>query len=248
MKKLLSIVVMAVLLSSSITAQESKSQFTINTRAWSTNYWTTILYNLTQGAIVHWALGDDRVADAIIPDAELVFPIGIVKEGFRDPYNIYGPYHRAFSNPFKRPGDFGVGLDASFVPSTVGVYAGVYYKSQELCFIPSDQNLRANYLQPRIGLVIGKNRKAIEAGVFYDQALSCTGTWNAWGYPHKEMIQDGWGIDFSFSLTNRDGDQKNLLTFSMPLHNLLNESYADGMLKGLNRRVAYLMFSHRIVF
>ena len=248
MKKLLSIVVMAVLLSSSITAQESKSQFTINTRAWSTNYWTTILYSLTQGAIVHWALGDDRVADAIIPDAELVFPIGIVKEGFRDPYNIYGPYHRAFSNPFKRPGDFGVGLDASFMPSTVGVYAGVYYTRQELCFIPSDQNLRANYLQPRIGLVIGKNRKAIEAGVFYDQALTCTGTWNAWGTPHKEMIQDGWGIDFSFSLTNRDGDQKNLLTFSMPLHNLLNESYAEGMTKGLNRRVAYLMFSHRIVF
>ena len=34
----------------------------------------------------------------------------------------------------------------------------------------------------------------------------------------------------------------------MPLHNFLNDNYAGGMTKGLNRRVAYLMFTHRIVF
>ena len=67
MKKLLSIVIMAVLLATSVSAQENKCQFTLNTRAWSTNYWTTILYGIAQSAVVHWALDDNPVAEAIIP-------------------------------------------------------------------------------------------------------------------------------------------------------------------------------------
>ena len=248
MKKTLSIVAMAVLLTSSISAQESKCQFTVNTRAWTTNYWTNILYNIAQGAIVHWALDGNTIAEAIIPDADLVFPIGIAKEGFVNSYDIYGPYHRAFSNPFKQLGDYGIGLDASCMTTNVGMYAGIYYKSQELCFKTGDENLRGNYLQPRAGLIFGKDRKAFEVGVFYDEPLSCTGSFQYWGNPNKEMIQGGLGLDFAFSLTNRDGNQKNLLTFSMPLHNFLNDNYAGGMTKGLNRRVAYLMFTHRIVF
>ena len=239
---------MAVLLAASVSAQETNSHFTVNTRAWTTNYWTNIIYNIAQGAIVHWALDDNKIADALIPGGDLVFPIGIAKQGFVDPYDIYGPYHRAFSNPFKQLGDFGIGLDASWMSSLAGVYAGIYYKSQELCFKPGNENLRGNYLQPRAGLIFGKDRKAFEIGVFYDDPLSCTGSWQYWGTPNKEMIQGGWGLDFAFSLTNRDGDQKNLITFSMPLHNLLNEDYAGGMTKGLNRRVAYLMFTHRVVF
>ena len=148
MKKALLIVAMAVIMATGASAQETKkptkSQFTINTRAWSTNYWSTLLYNIA------------------------AFPIGMGKEGFADPNDIYGPYHRAFGTPFKRLGDFSIGLDASWVPSIVGVYAGAYYKSQEICFMANDQNLRGNYFQPRAGLVIGGQRTALEAGVFYD--------------------------------------------------------------------------------
>ena len=248
MKKLLSIVVMVVMFASSVSAQESKCQFTINTRAWTTNYWTNILYNIAQGAIVYWALDDNKIADAVIPSADLVFPIGIAKEGFAAPYDIYGPYHRAFSNPFKQLGDYGIGLDASCMTTNVGMYAGVYYKSQELCFKTGDENLRGNYFQPRAGLIFGKDRKAFEMGVFFDEPLSCTGSFQYWGTPNKEMIQGGWGLDFAFSLTSRDNKYKNMITFSMPLHNFLNEDYGGGLLKGFNRRVGYIMLTSRIVF
>lgn len=244
MKKVLSIVVMAVLLASSVSAQESKCQFTLNTRAWSTNYWTTILYNIAQGAIVHWALDDNHAAEMIIPDADLVFPIGIAKQGFEMPHDIYGPYHRAFSNPFKQLGDFGIGLDASCMTTNVGFYAGVYYKSQELCFKTLDMTIRGNYFQPRAGLIFGKDRKAFEVGVFYDEPLSCSFNPATYATADKENIQGGMGLDFAFSLTSRDGDQKNLITFSMPLHSFLNpEVYTN-----TNRRIAYLMFTHRVVF
>ena len=244
MKKILSIVTMTVLLASSLSAQESKCQFTINTRAWTTNYWTNILYNIAQGAIVHWALDDNNIADAVIPDVDLVFPIGIAKEGFNPPHDIYGPYHRAFSNPFKQLGDYGIGLDASCMVTNVGMYAGLYYKSQELCFKTLDMTIRGNYFQPRAGLIFGKDRKAFEIGFFYDEPLSCSFTPTTAGDADKENIQGGWGLDFAFSLTNRDGNQKNLITFSMPLHSFLNPA----IYTNTNRRVAYLMLTHRIVF
>ena len=247
MKKLLSIVIMAVLLATSVSAQENKCQFTLNTRAWSTNYWTTILYGIAQSAVVHWALDDNPVAEAIIPGGDLVFPVGIAKQGFVDPYDIYGPYRRALKNPFKYLGDFGIGLDASCMTSLVGFYAGAYYKSQELCFKPGNENLRGNFFQPRAGIILGKDRKAFEVGAFYDHPLSCTGSWQYWGTPDKEMIQCGWGLDFSLSLTNRDNTVKNMLTFSLPLHNLINENYGGGILQGLNRRVGYIMLTSRIV-
>ena len=235
---------MAVLLAASLSAQETKCQFTINTRAWTTNYWTNILYNIAQGAIVYWALDENPVADAIIPDADLVFPIGIAKEGFETPHDIYGPYHRAFSNPFKQLGDFGIGLDASWMTTNVGLYAGAYYKSQELCFKTLDMTIRGNYFQPRAGLILGKDRKAFEVGVFYDEPLSCSINPATYATADKENIQGGMGLDFSFSLTSRDGTQKNLITFSMPLHSFLNPK----VYPNTNRRVAYIMLTSRIVF
>ena len=247
MKKVLSIVVMAVLIASSVSAQESKCQFTLNTRAWTTNYWTTILYGITNMAIVDWALDGNEMADIIIPDGDLVFPIGMGKQGFTDVYDIYGPYHRAFGNPFKHLGDCGIGLDASCMTSLVGFYAGAYYKSQELCFKYDESNLRGNYLQPRAGLIFGKDRKAFEAGVFYDHPLSCTGSWNGWGTPNKDMIQGGWGLDFAFSYTDHENTSRFIISFSMPLHNLLNENYDGGALKGFNRRVGYIMLTSRII-
>lgn len=248
MKKGLLIVSMAVLMAAGVSAQETKSQITVNTRAWSTNYWTTLLYNIARDAVSYFAFDNDPTLEAIIPDADLVFPIGMAKEGFVDPMDIYGPYHRAFSNPFKQFGDWGVGLDVSWVPTMVGIYAGAYYKSQEICFTIDDQNLRGNYFQPRAGLVLGGQQKAFEVGAYYDNVLSCTGTSHLLGTPDKEMLQSGWGLDFAFSYTNKIGNHKSLLMFSMPLHNFINENYAGGLTKGLVRKVGYIMLTHRIVF
>ena len=220
-----------------VSAQETKtptkSQFTINTRAWSSNYWTTLLYNIARDAVTYLVFDNNPAIEAAIPSADLAFPIGMGKEGFADPNDIYGPYHRAFGTPFKRLGDFSIGLDASWVPSVVGVYAGAYYKSQEICFMANDQNLRGNYFQPRAGLVIGGKSTALEAGVFYDYTVGCTGTSQVFGTPNKDMIASGLGLDFAISYANNANSRKVLLMFSMPLHNFLNEDYT-----GLHRRHA----------
>ena len=249
MKKTLLIVIMTVLLTAGASAQTTRQQFTFNTRTWSTNYWTTLLYNLAHSAVVHFAFDgnstDSLIVESILPSSDLVFPIGMAKAGFEAPmHDIYGPYHRAFSNPFKRIGDYGIGLDMSWKPVSIGIYAGAYFKSQEICFMPNDESLRGFYFQPRAGLVMGGNKHALEAGVFYDKVVGCGGTWEA---RNIEMLQSGWGLDFALSRTVAKGRHKTMLMFSMPLHNFFNTAYADGSLKNVHRRVGYIMLTHRVV-
>lgn len=249
MKKTLLIVIMTVLLTAGASAQTTRQQFTFNTRTWSTNYWTTLLYNLAHSAVVHFAFDgnstDSLIVESILPSSDLVFPIGMAKAGFEAPmHDIYGPYHRAFSNPFKRIGDYGIGLDMSWKPVSIGIYAGAYFKSQEICFMPNDESLRGFYFQPRAGLVLGGKEHALEAGVFYDKVVGCGGTWEA---RNIEMLQSGWGLDFALSRTVAKGRHKTMLMFSMPLHNFFNNAYADGSLKNVHRRVGYIMLTHRVV-
>ncbi len=249
MKKTLLIVIMTVLLTAGASAQTTRQQFTFNTRTWSTNYWTTLLYNLAHSAVVHFAFDgnstDSLIVESILPSSDLVFPIGMAKAGFEAPmHDIYGPYHRAFSNPFKRIGDYGIGLDMSWKPVSIGIYAGAYFKSQEICFMPNDESLRGFYFQPRAGLVLGGKEHALEAGVFYDKVVGCGGTWEA---RNIEMLQSGWGLDFALSRTVAKGRHKTMLMFSMPLHNFFNTAYADGSLKNVHRRVGYIMLTHRVV-
>ena len=240
---------MTVLLTAGASAQTTRQQFTFNTRTWSTNYWTTLLYNLAHSAVVHFAFDgnstDSLIVESILPSSDLVFPIGMAKAGFEAPmHDIYGPYHRAFSNPFKRIGDYGIGLDMSWKPVSIGIYAGAYFKSQEICFMPNDESLRGFYFQPRAGLVLGGKEHALEAGVFYDKVVGCGGTWEA---RNIEMLQSGWGLDFALSRTVAKGRHKTMLMFSMPLHNFFNTAYADGSLKNVYRRVGYIMLTHRVV-
>ena len=249
MKKTLLIVIMTVLLTAGASAQTTRQQFTFNTRTWSTNYWTMLLYNLAHSAVVHFAFDgnstDSLIVESILPSSDLVFPIGMAKAGFEAPmHDIYGPYHRAFSNPFKRIGDYGIGLDMSWKPVSIGIYAGAYFKSQEICFMPNDESLRGFYFQPRAGLVLGGKEHALEAGVFYDKVVGCGGTWEA---RNIEMLQSGWGLDFALSRTVAKGRHKTMLMFSMPLHNFFNTAYADGSLKNVHRRVGYIMLTHRVV-
>lgn len=245
------------------TNASAQGNITLNSRAWSTNYWTTILYNVAQGFTVGM-LGSHSHADSLaiatlLPGADLVFPVGMAKEGFTDYTDIYGPYHRAFATPFKKMGDFCVGIDASWTPTFVGLYAGVFFKSQELVFKTNDQNLRSFYFQPRGGLVITFEDLSIEGGVFYDKVVGCSGNLNdeAWGNfiatPDKGMLSDGLGLDFGVSY-NTSAHSKTVLMFSMPLHNFFNEGYEcrDALgnhfkpWEGYNRRVGYITLTHRI--
>ena len=229
-------------------AQKDDSQWTLNTRAWSTNYFTSMIGGAINILITDVILDSDEsdslTVDRILPFPSLVFPVGMKKDGFDDPYDIYGPYHRAFSNPFKHIGDYAVGLDVSWQPSTIGFYAGAYFKSQEIVYKnePRDgDNIRGFYFQPRAGLSFGGAKSTFEVGVFYDIPTGCTST--SLANPDKDILKEGLGLDFAF--TNFDkGDPTSLtLQFSMPLHDMFKENRGPGLGK---RRVGYIMLTRRI--
>ena len=112
--------------------------------------------------------------------------------------------------------------------------------------MPDDLNMRANYIQPRAGLLIGKNTLGFEVGTFYDKVVGCSGSYRP---TSKDMFLDGWGLDLALSFgSTRRSYSRTILRFSMPFHNFFNEAYADGSLNGMKRRVGYIMFSHRIFF
>ena len=265
MKKTLSMLVFATLLSANVSAQSSiknwsvtnYNEWTLNSRVWCTNYFTTLIYALAESSIKRYAADDrmtveidgkkvktsfsreqEQLFDRILPDPDLVFPIGLEKGGF-DNQDIYGPYHRAFSNPIKHIGDYAVGVDASYKPGYLGAYAGAYFKSQEICFKDNDDNLRGYYFQPRVGIVMGGYRQSFEAGVFYDVVAGCGGTVED---TNKDRIKGGLGLDFSFASNHKYS--KSLIQFSMPLHNFLNSSY-NGQ-AGMKRKVGYIMLTHRV--
>ena len=58
----------------------------------------------------------------------------------------------------------------------MGLYLGAFYKSQEIVFKTNDDHLRAFYFQPRAGLVFGRQKASLEAGVYYDMPISAYGT------------------------------------------------------------------------
>ena len=241
MKKTLAMMALALMITINTSAQGDKA-WTLNTRAWCTNYFTTVLFAVAETAVKEYAIDDESKAkktlDCIIPDPDLVFPVGMGKSGF-DGNDIYGPYHRAFSNPLKYIGDYAIGVDASWRESTLGFYAGAYFKSQEIVFKETDDNIRGFYIQPRAGFIMGSKKRAFEAGAFYDIVTSCGGSVQN---TDKKMLKGGFGLDFAFSSTDKKGN-KTLLQFSMPLHNFFDTSY-DGQ-SDLKRKVGYISLTQR---
>ena len=225
-------------------AQEACSDWTFNTRAWCTNYFTTVIYDFVEiglKSLFFKGNGNDSLwAERILPDAQIMFPIGMGKKGFEGATDIYGPYHRAFSNPFKHIGDYAVGLDVSYMPKTIGLYAGAYFKSQEIVYKQTDDNIRGFYFQPRVGLIGGDKELSFEAGVFYDVLTGCGGSMEN----DKDMLKGGWGLDFAISSTNKDGRSKFQIQFSMPLHNFLNDGFPGQ--EGMKRKVGYIALTERI--
>lgn len=223
----------------------AQSDWTLNTRAWCTNYFTSLIYNGIAEGIKHFVFGgntkDSLIIEHIIPKADLVFPIGMGKSGFDDPYNIYGPYHRAFGNPIKHIGDYAVGLDLSYKRSLVGIYVGAYFKSQEIVYKQTKDNLRGFYFQPRAGLMLGGKRGAFEAGVFYDVVTGCKSS--ASDELTKDVLKKGLGLDFAISSTDKKNRSQIVLQFSMPLHNFIDDTY-PGM-AGKKRKVGYIMGTRR---
>ena len=243
MKKTLVMVVAAMMATMSANAQTENSNWTLNTRAWSTNYFTSMIFGAVSESVCRLAFreneSDSLWAERIIPTPDLVFPIGMGKKGFEGDNNIYGPYHRAFGNPIKHIGDYGIGLDVSFKPSVLGFYAGAYFKSQEVEFKKTDLNIRGFYFQPRCGLVMGGKDMAIEAGVFYDVL---TGIGGSMPNTEKDMLKGGLGLDFGLSSIDKGG--RTVLQFSMPLHNFFNTDYHG--LEGVKRKVGYIMLTRRV--
>ncbi|MCR4582966.1 MAG: hypothetical protein K5764_05355 [Prevotella sp.] len=245
MKKLLSIVLLALTVSSTASAQNTNEEWTVNTRVWTTNYFTALIYDLAGELVKHYAFvnnpKDSILAERIIASSDLVFPIGMGKSGFSGEGDIYSAYHYALGTPFKRMGDWAVGVDVSYRPSAVGFYAGAYFKSQEIVFKHDNENLRGYYIQPRAGLIVGGESLAFEAGVFYDMVTGCGGSV---AVTEKDRLKGGLGLDFGISAKNKDGSDQYVLQFSMPLHNFLNPDYAGQ--QGMERKVGYIVVTRRI--
>lgn len=223
----------------------AQTGFSINTKVWTTNYWSHFIY-LPVYLVTDLLIEDPDAKDVyrcLMPNSSVAFPVGIEKKGFES-NDIYGPYHRAFSNPFKHLGDYSIGVDGSYKWRYFGLFAGVHFKSQEITFDDfTDKNLRGFYFQPRAGVIIGKTIM-VESGIFYDLVVDASGNLaNA----NKDMLSSGLGLDFAISF-ERDYNQSIGLKFMMPLHNFLNEKYRDGIPNGMKRRVGYIMISQRFVF
>ena len=85
MKKLLVLTIVTILSTANAAAQE-ESSWTLNTRAWSTNYFASSLESIAKELLLSFAFEDDnsdakKWADRIIPSTDLVFPIGFQKKG-----------------------------------------------------------------------------------------------------------------------------------------------------------------------
>ena len=249
MKKILSLVIVALMAITSLSAQGA---WTLNTRGWTTNYWTMLIYNTARNTVVVLTDGGDdedaQTLEFILPECDLVFPVSIEKAGFADPNDIRGPYYYAFGTPFKHVGDFAFGIDASWTPKAIGLYVGTFYKSQEIVFQPNDDHLRAFYFQPRAGLVFGRHKTTLEAGVYYDMPISAYGTpGSVYANADKTMFAEGLGLDFALGY-NITGNDRTIIQFSMPLHNFLNENHPSGLFTGMHRRLGYIMLTQRIIF
>lgn len=246
MKKFIILAALSLIIADNAVAQKTDGKWTLNTRVYTTNYFTSSIYNATQKLAKHFAFKghtqDSLWAERIIPDAELVLPVGMGKRGFKHSgQDIYGPYHYAFGNPFKHLGDYAIGIDASYKPGTLGFYAGAFYKSQEIVFKSTKDNLRGHYFQPRVGMMAGVDNTTIEAGIFYDVVTGCSGSV---ADTNRDRLKGGFGLDFGIGFSDRKKITKTTLTFSMPLHNFLNSSYAGQ--EGMKRKVGYFTLSHRI--
>ena len=248
MKKILLMLVILLITASSVKAQDKVSNWTFNTRGWTTNYWSGLIFGAIEQSVKHFIFDgnekDSLWAERLIPDLDLVFPIGMGKDGFeKGVNNIYGPYHHAFGHPFKHLGDYGIGIDASYKPSSVGVYAGAYFKSQAIHYKNSNSlvhgSLRGYYIQPRLGILIGGNDNQFEAGAFYDAVVGSGGTMPG---SDKDMLKSGFGLDFGFSHTS--GHSRHIIQFSMPLHNFLDTDFPGQ--KGMKRKVGYIMLTERV--
>lgn len=247
MKKIISITLSAILIFASIDANAQHSEFTLNNRAWSTNYFATMFYGVAAKIVKSTVfnripLAEEDLGERLLPEPSLVFPIALSK---RAPLPIYGVYHRAFKSPFKHLGDYGIGVDASYRKSLLGVYAGAYFKSQEIVFKGSKDNLRGYYIQPRVGFIVGADEfssTSFEVGVFYDAVAGCGGSV---ANKSKDRLQSGFGLDFALTIKDIKRNST-IVQFSMPLHSFLNKKY-EGQ-QGCNRKVGYFMLTERIIF
>lgn len=188
---------------------------------------------------------DSLTVARVLPDWTLAWPIGIEKEGF-DNNDIHTPYKKFMGIPFY-DGDYAFGIDFSYYsPWYIGFYSGTYIKSQEIIFKENDEHLRSFALQPRGGLSIHYKGIALEGGVFFDIIVGAGGNFKN---SNIEMLKNGLGLEFSLTLM---ADKKLLsITYSMPLHNFLNENYKDASganpFDGMKRRIGYIMLNYRFI-
>lgn len=238
MKKVLFISLLAV----SCIISHAQNQFSVTVNATTTNYWVATIGNALLSPINNHG-SDDEVLFSV--GWNYKFPVSVANnapDGFGE---MRGGYARAFSTPWKRVGDYSIGVTGSWanVDTPVGAYAGVNYKSNEVVFKDDDRNDRTHYISPEMGLRfrLGEYRGLlIEVGAAYDAVLSYNGKYHDYS---KDAVNSGICANMGIGLWGQSAAI--VIRYSHPTYNYYNQDFTpdNGItfpFKGVNRKLGYI--------
>lgn len=162
-------------------------------------------------------------------------------------------YAQTFANPFKRIGDFGIGLSIEdYSEIGIGYYTSLKYKSHEVAFKGTKLNDRARYISPEIGIrytpsdIDRRSGITIGAGVSYDWMLKYRGKMHDYG---NDAANSGFTASLSLGFCSREVEG---LSFSIkagiPLYNFYNKDFSpDGGIthpfKDVDRQIGHFTFT-----
>ena len=68
MKKILSMLVILLITASSVKAQDKVSNWTFNTRGWTTNYWSGLIFGAIEQSVKHFVFDGNSFSDSRLVD------------------------------------------------------------------------------------------------------------------------------------------------------------------------------------
>lgn len=237
MKKFLFTCVIAM----SCLASHAQDQFAITFNSHTTNYWLALATNLL---LAPFSPEDDE--DFYFrPSCDFIFPVSVENNAPNSFGEMRGGYTRAFSTPWKRIGDFRVGVGASWdnVNTPFGAYVGLNYKTNEVVFSDDNRNDRTHYFCPELGMKLRFGNGGgflIETGASYDIAFAYKGKYHDY---NKNAVNSGISIDMALGIWA--GAASFVIKYTHPTYNYYNKEFTpdNGVsypFADVNRKMGYI--------
>lgn len=188
--------------------------------------------------------------DKILFAPQLVFPRIIKNNAPAGFCQMKSGYARAFSAPWKYLGDYSIGISGNWdhYENPLGFYIGLNYNSREVVFEDADNNDRAHYLSPELGLCFKfgeRNGFFMQLGASYDYVFKYNGGVHDY---EKDAVNDGISLNVGIGLWDSKGPCQ--LNFQLPVYNFYNRDFTPDNgstypFKDVNRQIAYISFLYR---